>query len=116
MVLDHVAHGSTFLVITAPTLDADGFGGCDLNLVYVAPVPERLENTVAEPEGQNVLHRLLAQVVVDPVDLVFREHGLQACAELAGARKIVAEGLLHDDPPPTAGRLRRPRPVRQARR
>ena len=33
-------------------------------------VPQRLEHPVGEAEGQEVLHRLLAEVVVDAVDLL----------------------------------------------
>ena len=39
----------------------------------IATVPERLEDRVAEPQGQDVLDRLLAQVVVDPVHLALIE-------------------------------------------
>jgi len=38
-------------------------------VVDVVAVPDRLEQPVGEPEGQDVLGRLLAQEVVDPEDL-----------------------------------------------
>jgi hypothetical protein len=42
-------------------------------VVDVVAVPERLEDGVGEAEDQQVLHRLLAQVVVDAVDLLLVE-------------------------------------------
>jgi hypothetical protein len=35
----------------------------------VQAVPDRLEQAVGEPEGQDVVNRFLAQEVVDPEDL-----------------------------------------------
>jgi len=48
-------------------------GGGDLHFGHVPPVPQRLEDPVAETKSQDVLHRLLAQVVVDAVDLPLRK-------------------------------------------
>ena len=44
-------------------------GHGDLDVVHVAAIPERLEDAVAEPEDEQVADRLLAQVVIDAVDL-----------------------------------------------
>jgi hypothetical protein len=35
--------------------------------------PQRLEDTVAEAEGQNVLNRLLAEIMIDAIDLLLVE-------------------------------------------
>ena len=117
MILDHVAQRAGFLIIGAAALDADRFGGRDLHVIHVAPVPQRLENAVAEAEGQNVLDGLFAQVMIDAVDLRFGKDLLQLLAQLARACEIVAERLFDDEPPPAvaarqAGRadaLARPR-------
>ena len=69
MVLDDVAQGAGPLVEAAPLLDAEGLGHGDLHVVDVAAVPQRLEDGVGEAQRQHVLHRLLPEVVVDPVDL-----------------------------------------------
>jgi hypothetical protein len=62
------------LLVERPALlDADRLGDGDLHVVDVAPVPERLEDAVAEPEDQQVADGLLAQVVVDAVDLRLAE-------------------------------------------
>ena len=42
-------------------------------MIDVVPVPERLEDPVGEAEDQEVLDRLLAEVVVDAVDLLLDE-------------------------------------------
>ena len=65
VVLDDVADDSGLLVEPGPVLDADRLGDGDLHVVDVAVVPDRLEDRVGEPEREDVLDRLLAQVVVD---------------------------------------------------
>ena len=73
----HVAEGPGGLVEAGPGVDRQGLGYVDLHVVDVAPVPDGLEEAVGEPEGQDVLGRLLPQEVVDPVDLIGGEgaHG-----------------------------------------
>ena len=73
MVLDHVAQRAGALVIRRAPLDADGLGGGDLHVIDVAAVPDRLEHPVAEPEHQQVLDGLLAEVVIDAEDLLLVE-------------------------------------------
>ena len=73
MVLEDVADGAGLLVERAARLDPDRLGHGDLDMVDVAPVPERLEDAVPEPEDQQVADGLLAEVVVDPVDLRLAE-------------------------------------------
>ena len=58
---------------TRPTLDAERLAHGDLDVVDHEPVPDRLEDAVAEAQDEHVLDGLLAQVVVDPVDLRFVE-------------------------------------------
>ena len=65
--------GAGLLVERAAILDADRLGHRDLHVVDVAAVPERLEDPVAEAEDQQVPDGLLAQVVVDAVDLRLAE-------------------------------------------
>ena len=103
MVLEHVAHRAGFLVEGGAALDPDRLGHGDLHVVDELPVPDRLEDAVREPKRQHVLHRLLAQVVVDPEDLPLDEVPGELVVELACALAIVAEGLLDDQPRPAAG-------------
>ena len=69
VVLEDVATRTGLLVELAAALDAEVLGDGDLDMVHVAPVPERLEDAVAEAEDHQVADGLLAQVVVDAVDL-----------------------------------------------
>ncbi len=48
-------------------------GHGDLHVVDVLRVPQRLEDAVGEAQHQQVLHRLLAEVVVDAVGLALGE-------------------------------------------
>jgi hypothetical protein len=113
VVLQHVAGGAGLLVEGGAGADADVLGHGDLHGVDVVGVPDRLEQRVGEAQRQQVLDRLLAQVVVDPEDVLRAEDAVDQGVELLGRGEVVPERLLHDDPPPAArlGRCR-PCPVR----
>ena len=66
----------------------DRLGDGDLDVVDELAVPDRLEDAVREPQRQHVLDRLLAEVVVDPEDLVLGEvlAGASAFSSRAEAR------------------------------
>ena len=76
MVGHHVTQGASGIEVASTLLHADGFGICDLNVINVAAVPDGLEDGVIEAEHENVLHCLFAEVVVNPIDLVLRQHCL----------------------------------------
>jgi hypothetical protein len=76
-------------------------------VIDVAAVPDRLEDAVAEPECQDVLDRLLAEVVVDAIELPFVEHSQQLAVQGPGGFEIVSERLFHHDPAPAITVLRR---------
>ena len=84
MVLNDVAEESGLLVEGAATFDADGFSGCDLNVVDEVAVPDVLEDAVGEAEDEDVLDSLFAEVVVDAEDLVFLEDLIDLVVESAG--------------------------------
>ena len=102
VVLEDVARRPGLLVERAAALDPDRLGDRDLHVVDVAPVPERLEDAVAEPEDQQVADGLLAQVVVDAIDLRLAEDLADLAVEPLRGLEVVAERLLDDDPPPAA--------------
>ena len=102
VVLEEVARRAGLLVERAAALDADRLGHGDLHVVDVAAVPDRLEDPVAEPEDQQVPDGLLAQVVVDAVDLPLAEDLADLAVEPDRGVQVVAERLLDDDPPPAA--------------
>ena len=102
VVRHHVAQRAGRVVELAAPLDADRLGDGDLHMVDVVAVPQRLEDAVGEAQHHDVLHRLLAEIMIDPIDLASRparrgSARFSACAEC----KIGAERLLDDDPPPT---------------
>jgi hypothetical protein len=100
VVRDHVPQRPGLLVVAAALLDADRLGHGDLHVVDVAPVPDRLEDAVGEPEDHDVLDGLLAQVVIDPVDLALGEIAAQLLIEGAGRFEVLAERFLDDHPAP----------------
>ena len=109
MVLDDVARDARLLVELAAPLDADVLGDGDLHVVDVLAAPERLEERVGEAEDEQVLHRLLAEVVVDAEDLRLVEGRGDRVVERARAREVVPERLLEDDARPRAARVARGR-------
>ena len=74
MILDDVAQSPGAVVegASAP-FHAYRLGGRDLDVIDELPVQQGLEDRVAETEGQQILYRFLAQVMVDSVDLVLVE-------------------------------------------
>ena len=100
MILEEVARGARLLVEGAALLDPDRLGDRDLDVVDVAAVPDRLEDPVPEAEDQDVADGLLAEIVVDPVDLQFPEDLADLAVEADGARQVPAKGLLDDDSSP----------------
>ena len=107
VVLEDVADRAGLLVVRRAPLDPDRLGDGDLHVVDELAVPDRLEDAVREPQRQHVLHRLLAEVVVDAEDLALGEVLLQARVQLARRREVVAERLLDDQPDPALGRAPR---------
>ena len=71
----------------------------------MVPVPDRLEQPVGKAQDQNVLHRFLPEIMIDPVDLMLGEAFEQPLVEAARRGEIGAERLLDDDAPPGAVRL-----------
>ena len=100
MILKHVAHNSRIFVIATAVFYPDAFGRGDLDVIDVAPVPDRLEDRVGETENHDVLHGFFAEVVIDAVDLIFVEDFMHAPIELARGLQIGAEGLFDDHPRP----------------
>jgi len=53
-------------------------------MVDVSTVPDRLKQGVGKTEGKDVLHRFLAQEMIDAVDLGFDKHAGQKLVEGPG--------------------------------
>ena len=100
MIGDHVPERAGPLVKSAAPLDPDGLGRSDLDVVDVRAIPDRLEEAVGEAQRHDVLHRFLAEEMVDPIDLVLREGPQDVGVERPGGGKVMAEWLFDYDPAP----------------
>ena len=100
VVLNDVARSTDTVVIAGPAAQADVLGHRDLDMIDVVGVPDRLVELVGEPQRQDVLHRLLAEIVVDTEHRLLGKDAVDHRVELAGAGQVVPERLLDHDPAP----------------
>ena len=100
VVLEDVADCPGRLVEAGAPLDTHRLGHRDLDVVDELPVPDRLEDAVGEPQREHVLHRLLAEIVIDAEDLVLAEPAMEELVQLPGRPEVVAERLLDDETDP----------------
>jgi len=99
--LHHVTQGACLLVVARAALDTNALGHGDLHVVHVVPVPDGLEDAVGEAKDEQVLHRLLTQVVVDAIDLVLAEDLQDGAVERLGRCEITPKRLLDDKAGPS---------------
>jgi hypothetical protein len=60
--------------------------GCgDFDIVDIVAIPDRLEQGVAEPEYEDVLHRFFTQVMVNPINVALIEGPSDRPVELSSA-------------------------------
>ena len=97
VVLDHVADRPGLVVEVAAVLHAELLRHRDLDAADVVAVPDRLEDRVGESRIQNVLHRLLAEVVVDAENAFLGKLPVQDPVKLLAEAQIVAERLFDHD-------------------
>ena len=102
VILEHVTDDAGFVVITSAGAHANGLGDCDLHIIDVVAVPQGLEDGVGKARHQNVLHGFLTEVVINAINLVFVQHGVDALIERTGAGEVGAEGLFDDHAAPSA--------------
>jgi hypothetical protein len=74
----------------------------DLHMIDVVSVPQRLEHQIRKAEHQDVLHRSLAEIVINPIDLVLTEMAQQTLLQHPGAHQVISERLFDDHAPPVA--------------
>src|SRR2546425_10461326 len=82
MILDHVTDRARPVVERAAALDPEVFGHRDLHAFDVIAVPEGLQKSVGEAEEEHVVHRPLAEIVIDPEDRRLVEGAEQDAVEL----------------------------------
>ena len=66
-------------------------------MLYGILVPQGLEHCVGEAQRDQILHRLLAEIMVDPVDAVVAEGLGKLALDLAAGVEIVADRLFDGD-------------------
>ena len=102
VILDDVAGRADTVVVATAAAEADVLGHRDLDAVDVVVVPDRLVQLVGEAQRQDVLDRLLAEVVVDAEHRLLGEDAVDHRVEISCALQIVSERLLDDHPAPGA--------------
>lgn len=73
MVLHDIPDDAELIKVAAAALSAEGLLEDNLDIGYVLVVPTGGDEAVGKAHDQHVLHQLLAQVVVYPVELLLRE-------------------------------------------
>ena len=68
MVLDHVANGASLIVESAASLHAEILCHGDLDAFNVVAIPEWLHEGIGEAKNHHVVHRTLAEIVVNAKD------------------------------------------------
>src|SRR6266542_2469613 len=97
MVLHHVANGAGLVVKTSAALHAEVLRHGDLHTLDVVAIPEGFDKGVGKAEGQQVVNRSFAKVVVNAKDIGLIERPKQNLVQLLRRREIVPEGFLDDD-------------------
>ncbi len=82
--------------------DADLLVDGDLHMIDMIAIPDRLEHAIGEAQHQDVLNRLFAEVMIDPIELVFVHDFEQLVVQGLGRGQVGAERLFDHQPPPRA--------------
>ena len=81
-------------------------------MVDVIAVPDRLEQSIGEPQNEDVLDRLLSEIVVDAIELVFVEDSEQIILSLRADARSVPNGfsmmIRRQEPFSSRARCKRP--------
>src|SRR5882762_8564447 len=83
-------------------LHTDGLRRRNLNMVHIVTVPKWLDDVVRKAEDHHVLYGLFAEIVIDAIDLLFREDLLQILVKLLRRFQVVAERFFDDYACPAA--------------
>src|ERR1700686_1727657 len=97
MALDHVAQGAGSLIEPGALLDTQVLPSGDLNMVDVIAIPEGFKDSVTEAQHQKILHRVLAEKMIDAIHLLLIEYPEDDAIELPRRDQITPKGLLQDD-------------------
>src|SRR5258708_19687491 len=98
MITDAVGDGAGLIIEGAPALYTEIFRHRYLHALDIVAIPECLHERICEAEGNHVIHRPLAQIVVDPEDCTFIELSEKDFIELLRRCQVMPERLLAIDP------------------
>ena len=96
--MDHVPQLAGLVKIPPAALDAHLLRHRDLDMVNGVVIPVGGENGVGKPQGQQIHDRFLAQVMVDPVNLVLGEAPGDGVVDLLGGGQVTANGFFQHHP------------------
>ena len=85
MVLHHISDNPKLIKVSATSLGTKWFLEGDGDAGNAVSVQGRSKDHVAKPEADEVLHHLLSQLVVNPVQLLLREKLLQMITQVSRA-------------------------------
>src|ERR1700722_3142748 len=96
MVLHHITHGSYRVVKAAPVQYIELLGHGDLNALHIEAVPDRLQEGISKAKEDHILHRVLAQVVIDTKDILFIKNGVDYFVQRNGRSQVIPKRLFDD--------------------
>jgi hypothetical protein len=100
MGLHHVPCLAHRIEVAAPLLDPERLGDRDLDLLDIAPVPERFKERVGESEDRNILDRVFAEIMVDTEYLLLAHQLLELIGQSPRRIPVRPERLFGDDTRP----------------
>src|ERR1017187_6602437 len=97
MVLNDIADGPGHVVKSAAALYSEIFRHVDLYALDIMAVPECFGERVREAKDQHVVHRPLAEEVIDAENTGLVEDGEEDFIQLQGGSHVMPEGFFDDD-------------------
>ena len=84
-----------------PNVSAAG----DLHVIDVLTMPDRLDDRVGKPKGEDVLDGVFPEIVIDPIDLFLVKGPFDRPAERPGTGQVAPKWLLDDDARPAGATI-----------
>ena len=97
MILNHIADCAGLIIERASALNSKVLRHSNLYALDLIAVPERLQERVLEAEEDHVMHRPLAEVMVDAEDVLLVESPEQNPIERLRRGEVVTEGFFNDN-------------------
>lgn len=98
MALHHVTQGAGACVVRVAAVHAFALCDQDVHRLDVVAVPHRLQQGVAEAQGDQVLNRSLAQIVIQAEHAVFVDPLADGADDLFGTFAVAADRFLQHQP------------------